>query len=340
MSLGAINAGIDVQLAIERDPHAARTYRRNQSQPKMFNTDIRVINPDRLIPWRDLSSDLIVFAGPPCQGFSWSNSRTRNPTNSDNWLFQEALRVIRILNPEWIVIENVRGVVDTADGMFLDHLKRSLSGDYLLAEKILNAQYFGVPQNRSRYFLVGNRCGIKYDFPNPTANDSPTVSDAIQDLPSLRNGAAICWKPYAQTLPSKYACHLRSNLSGCNNNIVTKNAPYILQRYSYIPQGGNWQNIPPRLMTNYKDRSRCHTGVYHRLRLNEPSIVIGNFRKNMLIHPTEDRGLSVREAARIQSFPDQYEFTGSIGFQQQQVGNAVPPLLAEAVFSSILKVRP
>ena len=340
MSLGAMNAGIDVQLAIERDPHAARTYRCNQTRPRMFNSDIRVINPDHLVPWRDLSRDLIVFAGPPCQGFSWSNSRTRSPENSENWLFREALRVIRILNPVWIVIENVRGVVDTAHGMFLDQLKRSLAGDYLLAEKILNAKYFGVPQNRSRYFLVGNRCGAKYDFPNPTANTSPTVYDAIQDLPSLKNGAAISWKTYARTPPSQYACHLRSKLSGCNNNIVTKNAPYILKRYSYIPQGGNWQNIPPGLMTNYKNRSRCHTGVYHRLRLNQPSIVIGNFRKNMLIHPTEDRGLSVREAARIQSFPDQYEFTGSIGFQQQQVGNAVPPLLAEAVFSSILKVRP
>jgi DNA (cytosine-5)-methyltransferase 1 len=88
-------------------------------------------------------------------------------------------------------------------------------------------------------------------------------------------------------------------------------------------------------MANYADRSRCHTGIYHRLRENEPSIVIGNYRKNMLIHPSQDRGLSVREAARLQSFPDGYVFRGSIGFQQQQVGNAVPPLLAKAVFSHI-----
>ena len=88
-------------------------------------------------------------------------------------------------------------------------------------------------------------------------------------------------------------------------------------------------------MENYKDRTRCHTRIYHRLDFDNPSTVIGNYRKNMLIHPTQDRGLSVREAARIQSFPDAYEFFGSIGFQQQQVGNAVPPLLARAVFDKI-----
>ena len=95
-------------------------------------------------------------------------------------------------------------------------------------------------------------------------------------------------------------------------------------------------SIPPRLMHNYKDRSRCHTGIYYRLRWDSPSIVLGNYRKNMLIHPSQDRGLSVREAARLQSFPDTYEFTGSIGYQQQQVANAVPPLLAKAVFEEII----
>ena len=109
-----------------------------------------------------------------------------------------------------------------------------------------------------------------------------------------------------------------------------------MQRYRYVPPGGNWKNIPADMMTTYADRQRCHTGIYHRLRYDQPSVVIGNFRKNMVIHPSQDRGLSVREAARLQSFPDTAVFSGTIGFQQQQVGNAVPPLLAKAVFEKLV----
>jgi DNA (cytosine-5)-methyltransferase 1 len=130
---------------------------------------------------------------------------------------------------------------------------------------------------------------------------------------------------------------MRGNLDGTENHLVTNNAEYVVERYKHIPQGGNWEDIPEALMSNYKDHSRCHTGIYYRLKKNSPSPVIGNYRKNMLIHPVDHRGLSVREAARLQSFPDSYVFEGSIGFQQQQVGNAVPPLMAEAIFRSIVR---
>ena len=122
----------------------------------------------------------------------------------------------------------------------------------------------------------------------------------------------------------------------CHNNLVTANAKHVVERYAHIPQGGNWEDIPKILMGNYTDTSRCHTNMYRRLDGSKPSVVIGNVRKNMLIHPWKNRGLSVREAARLQSFPDSFRFFGSIGFQQQQVGNAVPPLLAKAVFSQII----
>ena len=113
----------------------------------------------------------------------------------------------------------------------------------------------------------------------------------------------------------------------------------VIARYQHIPQGGNWKDIPDNLMTNYANKERCHSGIYRRLRADKPSVVISNYRKSMLIHPYQHRGLSVREAARIQSFPDDFKFFGPISHIQQQIGNAVPPLLAKAVFLKIIEYQ-
>lgn len=337
MSLGAICAGIEVQIAVENDQFAAETFSHNHPKADVINQDIETITNRTAKSWKKPDSPMIVFGGPPCQGFSWSNARTRNTGNQSNWLFNEFIRVVDALNPEWVVFENVRGITDTAGGIFVDAITKALKGKkYTIATALLNAKDFGVPQDRTRFFLVGNRCGKLFTFPDVKTCRLVTVSDAISDLPSLANGNSICWANYKTKKASFYAKSLRGKQNGCPNNLVTRNSALVIERYSHIPQGGNWQNIPVRLMKNYSDASRCHTGIYHRLREDFPSVVIGNFRKNMLIHPTEDRGLSVREAARIQSFPDTFYFCGTIGYQQQQVGNAVPPLLATAVFKQLL----
>jgi DNA (cytosine-5)-methyltransferase 1 len=201
----------------------------------------------------------------------------------------------------------------------------------------LNAVEFGVPQRRYRLFIIGSLHGLCIEKPEPKDEKPVTVREAIVDLPDLPNGASHDLMPYKLKPISEYARKMRGGLKKCRNHIVTRNSPCIIKRYRHVPQGGNWTNIPISLMENYADRHNCHTGIYYRLRNDQPSIVIGNYRKNMLIHPEQDRGLSVREAARLQSFPDWYEFKGSIGFQQQQVGNAVPPLLAKSVFDAIIR---
>jgi len=336
MSLGARRAGVDVALAVECDPHAARTYSANHPETAVVNKDIRKLTPRRIraVAKRDAT---IVFGGPPCQGFSYSNLRTRSAENPENWLFTEFVRVVRVWKPDWVVFENVRGVANTAGGVFVEYVVEHLVKlGYATTHGLLNAMDFGVPQDRARFFLVGCRCGITPKLPGRTRRRTPTVADAISDLPRLDNGASESWMPYGNKSPSFYARRLRNGRDKSPNHLVTRNNRLVVQRYSHIPPGGNWEDIPGRLMRNYADRMRCHTGIYHRLRPDEPSVVIGNYRKNMLIHPTQDRGLSVREAARIQSFPDDYDFHGSIGFQQQQVGNAVPPALAEAVFKAII----
>jgi len=335
MTLGAKLAGITVRAAVENDPHAVATYAANHKDVKLWNKDVR--------DWdnfpRTAADDVtILFGGAPCQGFSTSNQRTRNAANENNWLFTEFLRVAEEWEPEWLVFENVKGIAETEKGAFLEEILEAIANaGYTTSHAFLQALDFGVPQRRTRLFIVGSRQGIPIRFPERNGTVTPTVWDAISDLPWLKNGASVEKLPYRCGPRSAYQKAMRGRRTICLNNLVSRNFDYVVERYRHIPQGGNWEDIPDRLMRNYADKDNCHTGIYLRLRNDEPSVVIGNFRKNMLIHPRQDRGLSVREAARLQSFPDSYEFKGSIGFQQQQVGNAVPPLLAQAVFEAVIK---
>ena len=186
--------------------------------------------------------------------------------------------------------------------------------------------------------MVGNRLGINFEFPQKNETKI-SVEEAIGDLPILVNGQkddVLAYRTPANEV-SEYAQLMRQNSEQSLQNYVSRNADYVIERYRYIGQGQNWQAIPDTLMQNYKNKNNCHSGIYRRLKANEPSIVISNYRKNMLIHPFQDRGLSVREAARLQSFPDTFIFKGSLMHIQQQIGNAVPPLLAKAVFEKILE---
>ena len=333
LSLGAEMAGIHVRYAVENEKNAATTYRLNHKKTIVIEKDIRCVNTNEI---KVDSDKCILFGGAPCQGFSTSNRRTSNKNNPQNWLFREFIRFLQSIKPEFFVFENVTGLAELNSGEFLDLiLDEFKTNGYACSYDILNAADLGVPQNRKRLFIVGSRSGLKVNLACKKKRKQVTVMEAFQGLPLLENGAAIDIMPYSEEATNVYSRKLRGKLNYCTGNLVSKNAPYILDRYQHIQQGENWTAIPEELMNNYTDTSKCHTGIYYRLRADQPSVVIGNYRKNMLIHPFQDRGLSVREAARLQSFPDKYVFTGSIGFQQQQVGNAVPPVLAKYVFDAI-----
>ena len=332
MSLGAQQAGVDVRFAVESCPYACQTYRANFPDTSLYEGDIRTVAK---LPSRKRDEESVLFGGPPCQGFSTSNQRTRGMANPDNLMFREFTRLVKVWRPTWVVLENVKGVVETEGGFFIEEASDILGKlGYETHFALLNAYDFGVPQNRTRAFLVGCRDNQPFQFPTPKRRRT-TVRMALSDLPDLENGANDDKGEYGKAASFAYAKQLRGARKHVTGNLVTRNADYILKRYEHVPQGGNWEAIPGRLMRNYKDRLRCHTGIYRRLDPDKPSCVIGNFRKNMLIHPWDDRGLSIREAARIQSVPDKFVFQGSIGFQQQQVGNMVPALLAKAVFEQV-----
>lgn len=337
MSIGASMSGIDIRYAVELDKHAAATFVLNHKKTNLLNLDIRGVTATHF-QGLDPTKETVIFGGPPCQGFSTSNQKNRDMNNANNWLYMEYVRLVNEVRPDWIVFENVKGLIETENGFFLDAVLDSFKKlGYTTSHFVLNSADFGVPQKRNRLFIIASLHGIELPQPKPTVKKHLTVKDAIYDLPELDNGDTPDLQKYTSPAKSAYAKSMRGKLGECWNNVVTNNAPHIVERYGYIPQGGNWENIPKQLMGNYADVSRCHTGIYRRLKEDEPSVVIGNFRKNMLVHPWKNRGLSVREAARLQSIPDWFRFTGSIGFQQQQVGNLVPPLLAKIVFENIMQ---
>jgi len=334
MGLGAKNAGINVALAIEKNIYAAQTYLYNHSATTVVVEDITDIQE---FSFERKSEPVILFGGPPCQGYSNSNRQTRSLVNPKNWLFKELMKSVKMVNPDWVVIENVPGLKNMDKGFFLEEICSDLNKmGYTPNCKILNAADFGVPQKRERLFVVASRDGIAFEFPKGDFEDNYiTVSEAISDLPILENGAKDDRLHYKSKATSKFAKMMRGQLRIATQNLVSRSSELVIQRYAHVKQGGNWKDIPANLMSNYKDYTRCHHGIYRRLNDKEPANVISNYRKSMIIHPNENRGLSLREAARLQSFPDSYKFCGPLVFQQQQVGDAVPPLLAQAVFERI-----
>lgn len=336
LSLGAEMAGLEIRYAVEKDKSAAMTYRHNHPDTLVLEDDIHNIAPLEHLQANEHVS--IVFGGPPCQGFSLSNTMSRNMSNPNNSLFEEFVRFVHEIQPDWFLFENVEGFARFEKGR-IQHLVEQCFREmgYEVFPKILWASDYGVPQHRNRFFMVGNRLGITFEYPKPFGTKI-TVNDAIGDLPDLTNGQqedALSYKLPANKA-SKYARMMRKGSKRSLQNYVSRNADYVIERYTHIKQGENWEAIPDELMQNYANKQNCHSGIYKRLLACEPSVVISNYRKNMLIHPFQDRGLSVREAARLQSFPDKFLFKGSLMHIQQQIGNAVPPLLAKAVFEKIL----
>ena len=340
LSLGAEMAGIKIKTAIEINKSAAQTFLSNHKGTDVLQDDIQDIDPKKL--HSDKKPVFVIMGGPPCQGFSMSNTRTRNMKNEKNFLFLEFVRFVQEIRPAWFVLENVWGLTNINEGKtqkMIEDCFRAIEGYDNITSSILWASHYGVPQNRNRFFIVGNRLGIDFKFPEKHKT-IVTVDEAISDLPSLQNGEMLDEADYTKPIEeaSAYAQMMRKGSDKARQNYVSRNNDLVIERYKYIGQGQNWRAIPDFLMQNYADKGRCHSGIYKRLRANQPSVVISNYRKSMLIHPYEDRGISVREAARLQSFPDTVIFDGSLMHIQQHIGNAVPPLLAKAVFKQIVKL--
>jgi DNA (cytosine-5)-methyltransferase 1 len=318
----------------------------------------------------------IVIGGTPCQGFSQSNRSNWNAKNTYNQLVEYFIQCSLELAPKAILLENVQGILWTPRSnksknprnlTVIDYIEKKFTdAGYVLFPAILDAAWYGVPQHRNRFFLLALHKDLGYTvdhfgewgaFPLPThgakgGNNYVTLQEAIADLPMVGNGESRVIQEYNEqiyeeltTNPFLQQMRQMATPDIIEGHIVSKQKDYVIDRYGHIPAGGNWQNIR-HLMTNYSDIENTHSNIYRRLRWDEPSITIGNYRKSMIIHPDQNRGLSLREATRLQSLPDWFTFCGStdtskntgLMHKQQQLANTVSFLLTLAIAKHILKL--
>lgn len=368
LSCGLQMAGFEPILANEHIPQYAETYKLNHPDTTVIVDDIREVSNQTFLETSGLRpGELDLLAGgPPCQGFS-INAPIRSLDDDRNHLFKEFIRAAGVFRPKSILIENVTGIVSMGKGTVVEQIYKELEAlGYRVEHRILFAGHYGVPQMRFRtIFLATRDCG-SIGFPRPEydaeANtnftgakelclvpmplfDKPlkpanTVGLALAGLPSITPKESSGVFEYAESPKSDYEKYLRQRSNLITSHVCNRLAPINLERLKHIPQGGSWRDIPFELLPDGLKRARRsdHTKRYGRLHpdaLCSTVLTKCDPHWGSFFHSTEDRVLSVREAARIQSFPDRHHFTGTTTQQYEQVGNAVPALLARAIGLSI-----
>lgn len=298
LSLGFEKAGFDVIKAVDKDEMAAKTYKKNLSDADFLVKDVRSLNGDGFLLGEDVD---VVIGGPPCQGFSMAGRR--NAEDDRNNLVYQFARLVREIQPKWFVMENVYGLASMENGEVIKEVAEEFKkGGYEARWKVLNATDYGVPQKRKRLFLIGNNVGQPIEFPEPTHGLNVQKTLDGNDL-----------KPY-KTVGDAFS----EPVEDLPNHNPPDHTEKMVEKISEVEPGEKL----------YPSRS----AGYYRLKWDDPScaVAIAGGGEGP-IHPSEDRVISVREAARLQTIPDWFTFEGNNGDAKQQVSNLVPPRLGEAV---------
>lgn len=374
LSEGLSEAGFHSLFANEVKSSYALTYSKNHVGTKIALADIRTLDAERIR--KDLNikkGELALIAGgPPCQGFS-INAPVRSTSDQRNHLFKEYLRFVEAFAPKAVLIENVPGLVSFEHGETLHAILEALADlGYGADVRILGAAYYGVPQMRWRTIIIGVRgkelppeafptpichAPIKPNFTatfngkslvamptSATEAKFTTVYEAIGDLPTLNCGEkGPDVKDYTIEAFSDYQRAMRYGSPGIYNHESPRLSSVNIERMKFIPPGGNWTDIPADMLPEgmKKARRSDHTKRYGRVTkdgLASTILTKCDPHWGAYIHYDQNRSFTVREAARIQSFPDHFIFYGTLAEQFAQVGNAVPPLLAKAIGTSIINV--
>lgn len=332
LSQGFISAGFEIAFAIEFDKEIADAYAKNHPGTEMINENICTIDVES-VKERHPHIDLIM-GGPPCQGFSQKGKRM-SINDPRNFLFQQFVRFVESFKPKYFVLENVPNIITTSNGYFKDQIIESFSKlGYTVNCGVLSASEFGIPQDRHRAVFIGVLGENGIELPK-SPHKRVTIEEAIYDLPFIGSGEGEEISQYDKKATSDYQKQLRNGSKVLYNHVATKHSDLALERLSLIPKGAGREVLPAEHRTK-----SIYSGTWCRLledgiaptittRFDTPSS--GRFT-----HPVLNRCLTVREAARVQSFPDSFRFYGNKTSQMKQVGNAVPPLLAFAIAQQIL----
>lgn len=340
LSLGLSKAGFNILYANEKNNEAANTYKFNLVKKNKHKTfvdvrDISNVTSNDILTITKGKQIHLVAGGPPCQGFSMAGKRDiKDPRNK---LFKEMLRIVSEIYPPLFLMENVKGILSMKKGNVIDTIKRAFEElGYEIKIEVLKASEFGVPQNRERVFIIGTRIGNGVLHPKPNKNKNITVKDAINDLSFLNTGESCI--EYKKKPDSKYQQELRGKNKKLENHESSKHSMEVQKRFSLLKQGETTKDIPVKYRTKKI--------VLSRLYANQPAKTITTMPDDY-IHYSKNRILTVREMARLQSFPDEFVFLGprTTGGkrrrneipQYSQIGNAVPPLLAEKVGEHLIK---
>ena len=330
------NKDFNIILANEIEKDIAHAYKLNHPAVKMLNCDISALTENILKKNINGKKIDLIIGGPPCQSYSTLGKRKMDARAN---LFKEYKRILSILKPQAFVFENVVGILSMDHGnLFKCIISEFKSIGYDLKYKVLNAVNYGVPQIRERVILVGFKNKNYFTYPKPTHGPSlkPYVAlkDSIGDLPSLDSGETANF--YTHSADNDFLKFVRNGSNSLTEHTAPKNGENLIKIMKALKDGESKEDLP----INLRPKSG-YANTYAKLWWNRPSTTITrNFScpsSSRCIHPRDSRAMSIREGARLQSFPDTYLFFGSNSTKHLEIGNAVPPLLSIHIAKQIAK---
>jgi DNA (cytosine-5)-methyltransferase 1 len=376
-SLGFEMAGCTIVGAIEIDKWAYETFEYNHPNAKVVCADMIKLSNQSILKIFGEDSPDIVLGGPPCQGFSICNKNNSDPKDPRNSLFKEFLRVGKVLNPKVMIMENVPNLLKaktTHNEKVIDIICFELENmGFFVDYDILEATDYGIPQIRKRLFVIASKKRLDSPFPKTThtvdtvKNDlfsnrlkpCPTLWDAISDLPDIEARQGSEEQPYTMAAKTEYQKMLRNGNTTLYNHKAMNHSKRVVERFASMSYGDSISDVPEHLKPYKRNSKEIAKKIYdqnnRRMPPNKPCHTIpASFYANF-VHPFKNRNFTAREGARIQSFPDHFVFKGKPTVishkllaregrinekylcQYNQIGNAVPPLLANAIAENILR---